>query len=195
MNKSTLLSCEKKLCGALLLPQWNQQDCPYKYNEIMRGLLSLRILLASIGCSNLVVPEGATVSRDENNDDDVTITCQVSMERWHVRCQNGEWVGDKENNCSSKGFGAIKIDDEHRQTLRHLQGCCSKLREELREYIGTAVHMSMQTSCPGKSERGDGTSESSKMNLHHTPSTHSLRHSLLKISNKVCFWQFPWECC
>ena len=47
-------------------------------------------LISAVGCSNLVPPADSWMRRTDN---EATIGCYTTRQRWHLRCHEGQWKG------------------------------------------------------------------------------------------------------
>ena len=62
--------------------------------------LSVFVYLAAVGCPDPLPPEGAWMRRrGERGEQLVDITCNSSIQSWHLVCRGTEWVGEV-GNCS-----------------------------------------------------------------------------------------------
>jgi hypothetical protein len=51
---------------------------------------TVALLLSAVGCGNLVPPVDAWLRRTDN---EATVGCYTTRQRWHLRCQGGQWKG------------------------------------------------------------------------------------------------------
>ena len=53
-----------------------------------------------LGCADLRVPDHRMSV--ERVDDVTVVTCNITSERWHFLCKDGQWFGAPLTNCSSQ---------------------------------------------------------------------------------------------